>query len=132
MTSAPPNLVSDQECLEAYSRSRRAESLRPVIVRYLPLVYSSAHRRTGSDAHAADVARAVFLGRYPVAGTVKQSWSELLRRDIGSLSRRFQLSRRLPGAEAGRVRLHKRLTTPDDPERTRFATPHPVRRRSAR
>ena len=37
-----------------------------------------------------ELARAVFLGRYPVAGTVKQSWADLLRRDIGSLSRRFQ------------------------------------------
>ena len=54
----------------------------------------------GQFAAKGDLARAVFLGRYPVAGTVKQSWSELLRRDIGSLSRRFQLSRRVPGAEA--------------------------------
>jgi hypothetical protein len=38
------------------------------------------------------LARAVFLGRYPVAGTVKQPWGELLRRNIGSLSRRFELS----------------------------------------
>jgi cellulose synthase (UDP-forming) len=38
------------------------------------------------------LARAVFLGRYPVAGTVKQAWGELLRRNIGSLSSRFELS----------------------------------------
>ena len=37
------------------------------------------------------LARTVFVGRYPVAGTIKQPWSELLRREIGSLSRRFQL-----------------------------------------
>ena len=39
------------------------------------------------------LARIVFLGRYPVAGTVKQPWGDLLRREIGSLSRRFQLGR---------------------------------------
>ncbi|HYI66145.1 MAG TPA: glycosyltransferase [Candidatus Limnocylindrales bacterium] len=37
------------------------------------------------------LARTVFVGRYPVAGTVRQSWSDLLRREIGPLSRRFQL-----------------------------------------
>jgi hypothetical protein len=37
------------------------------------------------------LARTVFLGRYPVAGTLRQPWSDLLRREIGSLSRRFQL-----------------------------------------
>ena len=37
------------------------------------------------------LARAVFVGRYPVAGVVRHAWSELLRREIGSLSRRFQL-----------------------------------------
>ena len=37
------------------------------------------------------LARAVFAGRYPVVSTVRQPWSDLLRREIGSLSRRFQL-----------------------------------------
>jgi hypothetical protein len=37
------------------------------------------------------LARTVFAGRYPVAGTERQPWSELLRREIGTLSRRFQL-----------------------------------------
>ena len=37
------------------------------------------------------LARTVFLGRYPVAGTIRQPWSDVLRREIGSLSRRFQL-----------------------------------------
>ena len=40
------------------------------------------------------LARTVFLGRYPVAGTIRQPWSEVLRREIGSLSRRFQLRAR--------------------------------------
>jgi hypothetical protein len=33
-----------------------------------------------------------------VAGTVRQPWSELLRREIGSLSRRFQLRSGTAGA----------------------------------
>jgi cellulose synthase (UDP-forming) len=37
----------------------------------------------------AALARAVFAGRYPVAGTVRRPWAELLRREIGSLSERF-------------------------------------------
>ena len=39
------------------------------------------------------LALGVFVGRYPVVGTVRQPWSDLLRREIGSLSRRFQLRR---------------------------------------
>ncbi len=38
-----------------------------------------------------ELARTVFWGRYPVAGTIDQPWSDLLRREIGGLSRRFQL-----------------------------------------
>ena len=38
----------------------------------------------------AALARAVFAGRYPVAGTVKRPWADLLRREIGSLSERFR------------------------------------------
>ena len=34
--------------------------------------------------------RAFFAGRYPVAGTVKRPWAELLRREIGPLSERFR------------------------------------------
>jgi len=44
----------------------------------------------------ASLSRAVFAGRYPVAGTVRRPWSELLRREIGSLSERFR--RRQAGA----------------------------------
>ncbi len=36
------------------------------------------------------LARTVFAGRYPVAGTVRRPWAELLRREIGSLSGRFR------------------------------------------
>jgi cellulose synthase (UDP-forming) len=38
----------------------------------------------------AALSRAVFAGRYPVAGTVRRPWAELLRREIGSLSERFR------------------------------------------
>jgi cellulose synthase (UDP-forming) len=38
----------------------------------------------------AALARAVFAGRYPVAGVVRRPWSEYLRRDLASLSARFR------------------------------------------
>jgi cellulose synthase (UDP-forming) len=46
----------------------------------------------GQFAAKGELARAVFRGRYPVAGTVKQPWGALLRDEIGSLSRRFQVT----------------------------------------
>ena len=42
----------------------------------------------------AALSRAVFAGRYPVAGTVRRPWAELLRGEIGSLSERFRGQRR--------------------------------------
>ena len=45
----------------------------------------------------AALSRAVFAGRYPVAGTIRRPWSELLRRDIGSLSERFHGRHPEPG-----------------------------------
>jgi RNA polymerase sigma factor (sigma-70 family) len=54
-------MASDRECLVAWRRERSADNLRPVVERYLALVYSSAHRRTGSADDAAEVTRAVFL-----------------------------------------------------------------------
>lgn len=41
------------------------------------------------------LARAVFVGRYAVAGVERHAWSELLRREIGSLSYRFQSRARI-------------------------------------
>ena len=38
----------------------------------------------------AALARAVFAGRYRVAGTVRRPWADLLRREIGTLSERFR------------------------------------------
>lgn len=36
------------------------------------------------------LANAVFVGRYPVAGTERRAWADLLRREIGGLSHRFR------------------------------------------
>lgn len=48
------------------------------------------------------LARAIFAGRYPVAGTVRTPWPELLRREIGGLSDRFgqREPRRRPSSAA--------------------------------
>src|SRR5262245_40462932 len=61
MNAVPPLAATDRECLEAFRRDRAASHLRPVVERYLPLVYSSALRRTGSADEAAEASRAVFL-----------------------------------------------------------------------
>jgi RNA polymerase sigma factor (sigma-70 family) len=53
--------TSDRECLESLARHRDADSLRTLVERYLVFVYSSALRRTGDAAQAAEVTRAVFL-----------------------------------------------------------------------
>jgi cellulose synthase (UDP-forming) len=45
------------------------------------------------------LARAVFDGRYPVVGTVRRPWAELLRGELASLSARF---RTRPVSSAGR------------------------------
>jgi RNA polymerase sigma factor (sigma-70 family) len=56
-----PRSSSDRECLEAWARQRDAESLPTLVERYLGFVHSSAFRRTGDAAQAAEVTRAVFL-----------------------------------------------------------------------
>jgi RNA polymerase sigma factor (sigma-70 family) len=53
--------TSDRECLESWVRHRDAESLQALVERYLAFVHSSALRRTGDAAQAAEVTRAVFL-----------------------------------------------------------------------
>src|ERR1051325_4560777 len=61
---APGNTVpgtSDRECLESWARLRDAGSLQTLVERYVGFVYSSALRRTGDAAQAAEVTRAVFL-----------------------------------------------------------------------
>lgn len=52
---------SDRECLASWACHRDAESLQTLVERYLGLVHSSALRRTGDAAQAAEVTRAVFL-----------------------------------------------------------------------
>lgn len=54
-------VTADQKCFEAWRRRPGAETLRPLVERYLPFVHGAAIRRTGSAEQAADVARAVFL-----------------------------------------------------------------------
>lgn len=53
--------TSDRECLESWARHRDADRLRRLVERYLVFVHSSALRRTGDAAQAAEVTRAVFL-----------------------------------------------------------------------
>ena len=53
--------TSDRECLESWARQRDAGSLKTLVERYLAFVHSSALRRTGDAAQAAEVTRAVFL-----------------------------------------------------------------------
>src|SRR5881394_1989420 len=64
MREAPGSTVpgtSDRECLESWARHRDADSLQTLVERYLMFVHSSALRRTGDAAQAAEVTRAVFL-----------------------------------------------------------------------
>jgi len=58
-STVPEN--SDRECLESWARHRDADSLQALVERYLGFVHSSALRRTGDAAQAAEVTRAVFL-----------------------------------------------------------------------
>src|SRR5882672_6838127 len=53
--------TSDRECPESWARHRDADSLQTLVERYLAFVHSSALRRTGDAAQAAEVTRAVFL-----------------------------------------------------------------------
>src|SRR5436190_9861251 len=53
--------TSDRECLELWARHRDAAGLPTLVKRYLGFVHSSALRRTGDAAQAAEVTRAVFL-----------------------------------------------------------------------
>jgi len=52
---------SDRECLESWVHDRDADRLWTLVERYLVFVHSSALRRTGDAAQAAEVMRAVFL-----------------------------------------------------------------------
>src|SRR5512144_613772 len=53
--------TSDRECRESWARHSDAHGLQTLVERYLSFVYSSALRRTGDAAQAAEVTRAVFL-----------------------------------------------------------------------
>ena len=56
-----PEPTTDRDCLRAFARRPSAESFRPFLDRYLPLVYSAASRQLGDPGRSADVTKAVFL-----------------------------------------------------------------------
>src|SRR4051812_25742668 len=58
---AAPVLQTGRECLREWRRRRELESLRPIVERYLPFVYSSAYRRTANPIFARMITEAVFL-----------------------------------------------------------------------
>jgi RNA polymerase sigma factor (sigma-70 family) len=71
--------TSDRDCLEFWTHHRDADSLRRLVERYVAFVYSSALRRTGDAARAAEVTQAVFLvltrrGRRLRKKTVLAGW----------------------------------------------------------
>src|SRR5687767_10461301 len=53
--------TSDRECLDSWVCHGDAGSMQRLVERYLGLVHSSALRRTGDAAQAAEVTLAVFL-----------------------------------------------------------------------
>ena len=61
MDEAPPIIAKDREFLAAWVRGPATENLGPIVERYLPLVYSSAYRRTSDATRASEVTRAAFL-----------------------------------------------------------------------
>jgi len=102
--------TSDRECLESWARHRDADSLQPLVERYLVFVHSSALRRTGDAAQAAEVTRAVFLvlarrARRLRKNTVLAGWlfhvtavacRKLTRKRLGRLRRLWQWISRQP------------------------------------
>src|SRR3954454_16043917 len=60
-TTTPADSVTDRECLSAWRQAPTSANLRPLLERYVALVYNSAFRRTASPESATEVTRAVFL-----------------------------------------------------------------------
>src|ERR1051326_914250 len=55
-------MTENDELLREYARNRSESAFRELVARYFDLVYSTALRRVGGDAHLAeDVAQTVFL-----------------------------------------------------------------------
>src|SRR6188474_393574 len=120
MSSKPPNALqaaggtfprtSDRECLESWARHRDTDSLHTLVERYLVFAHSSALRRTGDAAQAAEVTRAVFLvlarrARRLRKKTVLAGWlfhvtavacRKLTRKRFGQLRRLWQWISRKP------------------------------------
>jgi hypothetical protein len=55
--------TSDRECLESWARHGDGDGLQALVERYLEFVNSSALRRTGEAAQAAEVTRGVSRPR---------------------------------------------------------------------
>src|SRR5258708_27882374 len=53
--------MTDRELLRAFVRDRSSRNFRPLVERYLALVYSSACRQTGAESPAAQVTGAIFI-----------------------------------------------------------------------
>lgn len=104
--------ASDRECLDSLARHGDVDGLRTLLERYLVFVYSSALRRTGEAAQAAEVTRAVFLvlarrARSLRKDTVLAGWlfhvtavacRKLRQKRIGRLGRLWQWISRQPRA----------------------------------
>ena len=102
--------TSDRECLESWACHRDADSLQTLVERYLGFVHSSALRRTGNAAQAAEVTRAVFLvlarrARRLRKRTVLAGWifhvtavacRKLRQKGIGRLARLWEWISRKP------------------------------------
>src|ERR1041384_4306312 len=104
-------ISSDRECLETWARHRDPGSLQMLAERYLGFIYSSALRRTGDAAQAAEVTRAVFLvlargARKLPRKTILAGWlfhvttvacRKLRKKRVGRLRRLWQWIGRKPG-----------------------------------
>ena len=102
--------TSDRECPESWARHRDADSLQTLVERHLGFVHSSALRRTGDAAQAAEVTRAVFVvlarrARRLRKNTVLAGWlfhvtavacRKLKQKRMGRLGRLWQWISRRP------------------------------------
>jgi RNA polymerase sigma factor (sigma-70 family) len=66
-------MTESQKLLAEYAEHGSEAAFRELVVRYINLVYSTARRLVGGDAHLAeDVAQTVFIGLARKAGTLSK------------------------------------------------------------
>lgn len=107
MISPEPEHETTEALLRRYRQGGSQAALRLLISRYLPLVYSAARWRTGSDTMAADVAQAVFcdFARQTQSLPVTIQLGGWLLRHAGYLaSRALRTERRRAAREAEALR----------------------------